>query len=174
MSGSDIMGNIAIIKGEDRTMKEKLIQAKKLLERSNIKTVLEKATKVQGRLRTIKTKHLAGIKNKIALHRENGAVFKFDVESCYFSSRLSNERKLIAEKIKMKDRVLVMFAGVGVYPVTIYKLAKPKEIVGVELGRECCKYFRENLKLNKIPERDRKSTRLNSSHIPLSRMPSSA
>ena len=31
-----------------------------------------------------------------------------------------------------------------------------------------------NLKLVKTPELDRKSTRLNSSHIPLSRMPSSA
>jgi tRNA G37 N-methylase Trm5 len=31
-------------------------------------------------------------------------------------------------------------------------VAQPKEIVSVELGKECCKYAVENLKLNKIPE----------------------
>ena len=35
-------------------------------------------------------------------------------------------------------------------------------------------YFEEIMSLRKIPLLDRKSTRLNSSHIPLSRMPSSA
>ena len=45
-----------------------------------------------------------------------------------------------------------MFAGVGVYPIVIYKNKKPKEIVSIELGKDCCKWFRENLKINKIPE----------------------
>ena len=58
---------------------------------------------------------------------------------------------MIAEKIKMKDNVLVMFAGVGVFPIVIYKYSKPSRIVGVEIGKDCCKYFGENLKLNKIP-----------------------
>jgi tRNA (guanine37-N1)-methyltransferase len=152
MSDYDIMGNIAVIKSEGKTKKQKLVQAKELLKRPNIKTVLEKATNVKGRLRTIKTKHLAGEKNTTAIHKENNSIFKFDVETCYFSPRLSHERKVIAEKIKMKDYVLVMFAGVGVYPIVIYKIAKPKQIVGIEIGRDCCKYFKENLKQNKIPE----------------------
>jgi tRNA (guanine37-N1)-methyltransferase len=63
---------------------------------------------------------------------------------------LSNERLEIAKRIKKKDSVLVMFAGVGVYPIVIYKNKKCRKVVGVELGRECCKYFEENLKLNKI------------------------
>jgi tRNA G37 N-methylase Trm5 len=96
-------------------------------------------------------KHFAGEKNLIASVKENACLFKFDVQDCYFSPRLSNERQMISEKIKMKDRVLVMFAGVGVYPIVIYKYKKPVEIVGVELGRSCCKWFKENLKLNRIP-----------------------
>jgi len=150
MASYDILGNIVIIKGEGKSKRQKVVQAKKLLKNPNIKTVLEKIGNVHGRLRTINVKHIAGKKNLIALHKENDCMFKFNVKTCYFSSRLSNERKSIAQKIKKKDRILVMFAGVGVYPIVIYKYVKPKEIIGVEIGRDCSKYFKENLKLNKI------------------------
>lgn len=152
MASYDILGNIAIIKGEGKSKKQKLAQAKKLLKIPSVETVVEKIGNVRGRLRTINVKHIIGIKNLIALHKENDCLFKFNVKTCYFSGRLSNERKAIAKKIKRKDRVLVMFAGVGVYPIVIYKYIKPKQIVGVEIGRDCCKYFKENLKLNKMVE----------------------
>lgn len=152
MADYDILGNIAIIKGEGKTKKEKLEEAKELLKKPGIKTVLEKATNVKGRLRTINTKHLAGEKSLIALHKENLCIFKFNIETCYFSPRLANERQKISEKINMHDSVLVMFAGVGAYPIVIYKYKKPMKIVGVEIGKECCKYFKENLELNKIPK----------------------
>jgi len=148
----DLLGNIAIIKAEALTKKEKLKKAKKILENPKIKTVLEKITNVQGRLRTIKTEHLLGEKTLIAKYKENNSIFKFNVETCYFSSRLSGERKKIAGKIKKKNNVLVMFAGVGVYPIVIYKYIKPKKIIAIEIGKDCCKYFKENLKLNKIPK----------------------
>ena len=152
MTDYDILGNIAIIKGEKKTKEQLLSEAKELLKRGSIKTILRRATNVSGRLRTIKTKHLLGKKTLIAEHKENGITLKFNVETCYFSPRLSNERKLISEKINANDKVLVMFAGVGVYPIVIYKYTKPEKIVGVELGRECCKFFSENLLINKIPE----------------------
>jgi len=150
MADYDLVGNIAVIKGEGKTAKKKLEQAKDLMKRPCVKTVVEKVGNVKGRLRTIGVKHILGEKNLIADYKENECKFKFNVESCYFSSRLSGERKLIAEKIKSKDKVLVMFAGVGVYPIVIYKHAHPLKVVGVELGRDCCKWFKENLKLNKV------------------------
>ena len=154
MTSYDILGDIAVIKGEEKgkkqTKKQKLALAKKLLKGRGIKTVVEKSGNVKGRLRTIKVKHVAGEKNLIAIHKENNSVFKFDIEKCYFSSRLSNERKEIALKVKKEDRVLVMFAGVGIYPIVINKIKKPAKIVGVEIGKDCCKYFKENLKLNKM------------------------
>lgn len=122
------------------------------MKRPNVQTILEKASDVKGRLRTIKVKHIAGKKNLISEYKENNCVFKFNVETCYFSPRLANERQTIAEKVKRSDKVLVMFAGVGVYPIVIYKNSKPQQVVGIELGRDCVKYFKENLKLNKVPE----------------------
>jgi tRNA (guanine37-N1)-methyltransferase len=152
MAPYDIIGNIAIIKGNGKNKNQKLKQAKELLNRSGIKTVLEKASDVQGRLRTIKTKYLAGEKNSSAVYKENGCLFNLDVKTCYFSPRLSNDRKEISSKINAQNRVLVMFAGVGPYPIVFYKLTKPKEIIAIELGKECCKYFKKNLMLNKISE----------------------
>jgi len=154
MVGYDFLGNIAIIKGEEEGRKksrdEKLKEAKKILENPYIKSVLEKVGNVHGRLRTINIKHVLGKRNLVAISKENNCVFKFNVKTCYFSSRLSSERKAIAEKINKKHKVLVMFAGVGAYPIVIYKLSKPKKIMGVELGKDCCRYFQENLKLNKM------------------------
>ena len=66
MADYDILGNIAVIKGEDKSKREKLEQAKKLLERPSIKTVVEKVGNVKGRLRTIDAKHVLGEKTLIA------------------------------------------------------------------------------------------------------------
>ena len=150
MSSYDILGNIAVIKGEGKTKEQKKKEAEELLKKPGVETVLEKIGNVRGRLRTINARYVLGKRNKIALVKENGCLFKLDVESCYFSPRLSNERQRIAEKIKENERVLVMFAGVGVYPIVIYKYKKPKEIIGIEIGKECCRYFKENIRLNKV------------------------
>lgn len=156
MASYDLLGNIAIIKSEEngkkKSIDKKLKEAKIILKNPHIKTILEKIGNVHGRLRTINVRHIAGEKNLIALHKENNCLFKFNVKTCYFSSRLSSERKEIASKIKKKDSVLVMFAGVGAYPIVINKIASPEKIIGMEIGKNCCKYFKENLKLNKISE----------------------
>lgn len=147
----DIIGEIAVMKFEKGTNnKEKKKLAEKLLKQNNIRTVLEKTEKIKGKLRTYKTKFLAGKKTTETVHKENNCLFKLDVASCYFSPRLSNERKEIAGKIRKNDKVLVMFAGVAPYSVVIAKLAKPKKVVSVELGKKCCKYAKENILLNRL------------------------
>lgn len=151
MANYDLLGNIAIIKFVDNTPKEeKLKKAEELLKIPSVKTVLEKANKVHGRLRTINTKFLAGEKNLIANYIESGCKFKLKVDSCYFSPRLAQERLLVSKMIKKKDSVLVMFSGVAPFPIVIAKHAKPKKIVSVELGKDCEKYAQENIILNKV------------------------
>jgi tRNA (guanine37-N1)-methyltransferase len=112
--------------------------------------VVEKADRIKGRLRTAKMDYLAGEKRKDTLYKENGCRFRLNVQTCYFSSRLSEERKLVAGKIEKKDRVLVMFAGVAPFSIVIAKFSGCKEVVSVELGRECSKYAIENVKINKL------------------------
>ncbi len=148
----DILGNIIIAKFPDKAKKsEKIKEAKKLLnDKKSVETILEKIEKVKGRLRTIKTNYLAGKKNKEALYLENGCRFRFNVETCYFSPRLSNERKEIYQQVKKGEKVLVMFGGVAPYAIVIAKNSKPEVVYSVELGKECERYAKQNVILNRV------------------------
>ncbi|MFA6022813.1 MAG: methyltransferase domain-containing protein [Candidatus Pacearchaeota archaeon] len=148
----DVLGNIAILKFEKSEKKaDKIKTAKELMEiHKNITTVVEKIGKVHGRLRTIKTSYLAGEKTKVAVYRENACVFKFNIDTTYFSPRLSNERNEVAKQVKKDEEVLVLFAGVAPFSIVVGKMAKPKSIVSVEINREASKYAEENVKLNKL------------------------
>ena len=150
MANYDILGNIAIMKFDKKTSKkQKLREVKRLLKRKDVKTVLEKTDKVSGRLRTIKTRFIAGIKTKEAVYKENGCKFKLNVETCYFSPRLAEERKQIALRIKKKNKVLVMFSGVNPFGIVIAKKTGAS-VVSVELGKDCNRYAKENSKINKL------------------------
>lgn len=150
--GYDVMGNISIIKF-DRSLSvknKKKFALDYLNKHKSVTTVLEKVGKFSGRLRTLKTKWLAGDKTLEALYRENGCEFRLNVETCYFSPRLSEERKNVASFVKKGERVLVMFAGVAPFPIVIAKHSKASEVYSVELGKDCSKYALENVKRNKL------------------------
>ncbi len=150
MRGYDILGNIAVVKFA-RGEKRKKEQAERFLkEHGSVTTVLEKTGRFKGRLRVLKTQYLAGIKTKEVLYRENGCVFRFHIDKCYFSPRLANERLMLAKKISKKEKVLVLFGGVGPFAIVIAKFAKPSRVVSVELSRACQKYAEENVKRNKV------------------------
>src|SRR3990167_1582794 len=170
--GFDVFGNIALIKF-DRSMSlsdKKKYALQYLSSHKSVTTVLEKTGKFSGRLRTLKTRFLAGDKTLEALYRENGCEFRFNVETCYFSPRLSEERKKIAGFVRRGERVLVMFGGVAPFVVVIgkklksFKLSahplslkladnnfqKAGEVISVELGRACLPYALMNVKRNKL------------------------
>jgi len=150
----DVLGNIAILKfSENTNVKDKKKFANKILKSNpSIKTILEKTRGFKGRLRKQETKHVLGIKTKEVLYRENNCVFRFNVDSTYFSPRLSNERKEISGKIKKKDSVLVMFSGVAPFGIVIAKNSKA-EVTSVEVNREANKYARLNVELNKLSDK---------------------
>ena len=98
----------------------------------------------------METKHLAGEKNKEVLYKENNCSFRFNLDTTYFSPRLSNERKEIASFIKKDSSVLVMFAGVAPFSIVIAKNSKPREIYSNEINREANKYGELNAEINKV------------------------
>ena len=152
MAPFDVLGNIVVVKfSREEKLKDKKKWAERFLkEHKNVSTVLEKLGKFSGRLRTQSTKFLKGTKTKEALYRENGCEFRFNVDSCYFSPRLSSERKEVAGKVKKGERVLVMFGGVAPFAVVVGKLSRAEKIVSVEIGKECNKYAKINVKRNKL------------------------
>ena len=156
----DILGNIAIVNFQVRpsaskiTVKDKKQFANKILrENKSVKTVLEKTGKIKGRLRKISTKYLAGEKTREVLYKENGCVFRFNIDKTYFSPRLSNERKEIALKIKKGDEVLVMFAGVAPFSIVIAKNSGARRVVSNEINKEANKYAKLNIELNKVKDK---------------------
>lgn len=148
----NVLGSIAIVNFPfEMKLKDKKKFAKSLIKKyPNIKTVLEKSGKFKGRLRKMQTRHLAGEKNKEVLYKENNCIFRFNIDTTYFSPRLSNERKDISSKIKKDDEVLVMFAGVAPFSIIIAKNSKAKKVYSNEINREANKYAKLNIELNKL------------------------
>ncbi len=150
-----LFGNLALVNFPDGTKKsEKLKFAGEILKNNkSVKTVLEKSGKFKGRLRKQETSFLFGVKTKEVLYKENGCVFRFNIDETYFSPRLSNERKEIASFVKKKDGVFVGFAGVAPFPIVIAKNSLAKEVYSNELNRKANKYAEENIVRNKLQEK---------------------
>jgi tRNA (guanine37-N1)-methyltransferase len=160
----DVVGDIAILKFPKKTLwVVRKLKAKRFLKQNkNVNTVLEKTGSISGRLRTPTTKHLSGVKTKEATYKENGCIFKFNVDESYFSPRLSNERKVIAEEVekltkKKETKILVMFAGISPYPIVIAKKLKQSKkdaiIISNELNKKANSEAKKIIKLNKLQEK---------------------
>src|SRR3989338_2673456 len=143
MASFDQIGNIIVFNEE--ISKEK---AKSFIN-NRTKTVAYKSRKYSGKLRLPKIKILAGRKTKETTHRENNVLLKLNIEKCYFSVRSASERLRIAKQVKKDESILVMFSGIAPFPLVIEKNSSPKEIYAIELNKNCHKYAKENLILNK-------------------------
>ena len=151
-SSFDVVGTIAIFIDFPKQLikKEKMIAELLLKNYSNIKTVAKKTGFYSGRYRTPKIKIIAGERTKETIHKENNVNIKLNIETCYYSPRLSTERLRIAKLIRKNENILVMFSGVGVYPLVLSRNSKAKEIYGIELNKEAHNYGLENMKINKL------------------------
>ncbi|MEM1535011.1 MAG: hypothetical protein QW199_02040 [Candidatus Pacearchaeota archaeon] len=162
------IGKIVIInvkgKPKIKELKELKALAKKLLsEHRHIEAIFLKQEKVKGRLRKASYKLLAGKPVYETLYRENGCTFKLNIKDVYFSSRLASNRLWLAQKIvelvkqkkKQRPKILVQFAGIGVYGIVIARqLAQAGfdfDMVMIELNRKAVKYMKENILLNHFP-----------------------
>jgi tRNA (guanine37-N1)-methyltransferase len=148
----DLFGSIAVVKfpWKTKASEKKKFASRLMKEQKGVKTVIEKVGKFKGRLRKMETRHIAGDKTKEVLYKENGCVFRFNIDNTYFSPRLSNERAEIAKKIKKGESVLVMFAGVAPYSIVIARNSKASRVVSNEINRKANKYAELNLQLNKV------------------------
>ena len=147
----DLVGKIAILEINRNLLKKKKIIAKVLLDTNkNIKTVVRKVGEHKGEYRTQNYEFLLGEKKFETLHKENGVLLNLNIKKVYYSPRSSNERLRISTLVKTSESVLVMFSGIGVCPLVISKHSSAREIYGIEINPDACKYADKNLKLNHI------------------------
>ncbi len=146
----DIVGSIAILEIDPTLHKHALLIAETLLKTNKtIKTVVRKQGEHSGIFRTQDYEYLAGEQTFETIHRENKVQFFLDIRKTYFSPRLSTERLRISKLIKKGEKVLVLFSGIGAYPLVFSKNSPAKEIYGVELNPDACLYAEKNILLNK-------------------------
>ncbi len=145
----DVVGNIAILEIDDELFKKKKLIAEALLKSNkNVRTVVRKVGGHEGEYRIQDYEYLAGLKKFEIVYKENSILIKLDIRKAFFSPRLSNERMRITKLIKDEERVLVMFSGVSPYELNIAKNSNAREIYGVEINKDACKYAEESVKLN--------------------------
>jgi len=151
-SSYSTIGSIAIFSDfpEELKTKEKLIANTILNLNKNIKTIAKKTKQYSGKYRTPKIKIITGEKTKETTHKENNITLKLNIETTYFSPRLANERLRIANQVKKNESVLVLFSGIGPYPILISKLKNPKEIYSIEINPKAIEYQKENILINNI------------------------
>jgi tRNA (guanine37-N1)-methyltransferase len=166
--GFEVVGDIAVLEvPEEIVPLEKSIAWTLKRMKPSINIVAKKADKTAGKYRIRKIKVLVGENRTETIHKESGVKIKTDLNKAYFSARLGTERlrvlKLINPPSKSKDlrghakqslarkeNILVVFAGVGPYPLVIAKHKRNAKITAIEWNPAAVRFFKENVKLNKL------------------------
>lgn len=148
----EIIGDVVVIEIPDEILHRKDDIVGAILKRhKHVKTILRKVGEVNGVFRVAKYEIVYGSKTETIV-REHGCRFLVDPTRTYYSVKLSGERERIARLVKEGERVLVMFAGVGPYAIVIAKLARPREVIGIELNPVAVEYFKKNVALNRVQD----------------------
>ena len=148
--GYDVVGDIAItIIPPELEAKESIIGNTILRLHKNVKVVAKRNGNYGGEHRTISLTIIAGENRKETEYKEYGVRLCLNPEKVYFSVRSSNERKRLASLVKPDDDILIMFSGIGAFPLVIAKNSSAGKIVGIEKNPHAHYYAVKNLARNK-------------------------
>lgn len=146
----DVVGDIAItIIPPELEARKSLIGAAILGLHKNIKVVAMRQGNYSGELRTIPLEIIAGENRKETECKEHGVRLCLNPEKVYFSIRSGNERKRLANLVKPAEDILVMFSGIGAFPLVIARNSRAGRIVGIEKNPLAHNYAVQNLTRNK-------------------------
>lgn len=145
----EVLGEIAVLELPKELQRHKKLIAETLVKlNKGIKTVLLKIGDVAGEYRVAKYELLIG-ESTATIHMESGCRFRLDLSKVYYNSKLSGERLKVAAQVKDGEEILVMFAGVGPYPIVISKRRDVK-VWAIEINPAACKFMAENILLNNV------------------------
>ncbi len=146
----DIVGDIVIIIIPDALMVKKgLIAGAILALHKNIKVVARRAGIYDGEFRTLPLEIIGGEERKETVHREHGVRLLLNPETVYFSTRSSSERQRLTSLVRDRERVLVLFSGIGPYPLIIGRANPSCRVIGIEKNPVAHAYALKNLGCNK-------------------------
>jgi tRNA (guanine37-N1)-methyltransferase len=147
----DVIGDIAIIKiPAPSTEKAKAVALAILKGNKGVKTVLTQTSKVEGAYRLRKLSCIGGENKTRTVHKEHGCIFATDVETCYFSPRLSGERLRITKLVQSNETVVNMFAGVGCFSILIAKRVPSAKVYSIDINPAAVEFMAENIRVNRV------------------------
>lgn len=142
------VGDIALVRipeGEEQTEQE---IAHAICERdTSVKVVLRQFGRY-GEFRKQKVKVLIGDRTD-TIHTEYGVKIHIDLQETYFSEREKTERQRLKNMVVPHEKILVLFAGVGVIPLMIAK-EKDVDITAVEKNEKAFSLIKENIEMNSL------------------------
>jgi tRNA (guanine37-N1)-methyltransferase len=144
----EVIGDIAILSlRPELNAHKKQIAGAILSRKKNIRTVINKVSKIDGGFRTAQYEFLAGTKT-LTCHREYGLTYRLDIGKVFFNSRLAYERKRVNNQVQPDEWVFVPFCGVG--PYVIPAAARYAKVVAMDRNPDACRYLSENIWLNSV------------------------
>lgn len=140
----EIVGDIAIVEDKEPERAASAI----LAAHKSIKAAIAPVSDVEGEFRTRRFRHLAGEARTKTVHKENGLVYRIDLEEAYFTPRLGTERLRVADQVLPGQVVLDMFAGVG--PFSLLAARRGAHVIAIDKNPAAIKLLRENASLNRV------------------------
>lgn len=116
------------------------------------KSVLRDVGGIAGSYRTPVVRPIYGT-DTVAVHRENGILYKLDASKVMFSSGNVDERLRMAGVGCEGETVVDMFAGIGYFTLPLAVYQKPRRIIACELNQVSYGYLLENIALNRVGEK---------------------
>ncbi|UCE80311.1 MAG: class I SAM-dependent methyltransferase family protein [Methanobacteriota archaeon] len=147
----ELLGDVLVIRIPNKLEPYEKAIAETYAKVLGVKSVLRDMGGVTGEFRTPVMKKILG-SDTVAVHKENGVLFKLDVSQIMFSSGNIDER-MRASRIACDNEVVVdMFAGIGYFSIPIAVHQSPRRVIACELNPVAFAYLVENIDLNSVRE----------------------
>jgi tRNA (guanine37-N1)-methyltransferase len=146
----DMIGDIVIIDIPDEVSRYKKAIGSSLLKLfPSINSVYRKASSVSGEFRTRELDLIAGEEKCKTIHIEYGVKISVNVCETYFSPRLGEEHRRVADSAKEDECIVDLFAGVGSFPLHIAKNHKA-DIYAIDINKCAIECLKESISMNKL------------------------
>lgn len=146
----DIIGDIVIFKVAKESTNADAVAKHIIATHKGVKTVFVQTSPVAGDFRVRELKLVAGENKTVSRYKEAGCIFAVDVEKCYFSPRLSHERRRVASLVKNGEIVVNMFSGVGCFSILIGKTVEKTKVYSIDINPTAFHFMEENVRINRL------------------------